>query len=83
MERQGARKHMLSLDAVMYFVRVHAMKETVGATPFGGDLNRWPSRLVDVFVLLQGEHARVEKMRNVAIPPHPTPPQVQQQRTRR
>jgi hypothetical protein len=40
------------------------MKETVGASPYGGDLNKWPSRIVDAFVLLQDEHSRVDNMRN-------------------
>jgi len=49
---------------VMYYVRVRIMKEAVGVSPYGGDLNKWPSRLVDAFVLLQDEHSRVENMRN-------------------
>jgi hypothetical protein len=50
---------------VAYYIKVRAMREAVGASPHGGDLNKWPSRLVDAFVLLQEEHSRVESMKVV------------------
>lgn len=38
------------------------MREVVGASPYGGDLNKWPSRLVDAFIILQSEQQKVEKL---------------------
>lgn len=46
------------------------MRELAGASPYGGDLNKWPSRTVDAFVLLQDEHNRVEQMRIPKKNPH-------------
>ena len=46
----------------MHWVRVRSMKDSVGATPYGGDLNKIPARVVDAFVILQEEHNRVERM---------------------
>ena len=48
----------------MYFVRVRVMKEAMGASPYGGDLNKWPSRLVDAMFLLQKEHKRVDDIKS-------------------
>ena len=56
----------------MYFLEVRTMREVVGVSPYGGDLNKWPSRLVDAFVLLQDEHSHVEKMMQVHPAQHST-----------
>jgi len=53
----------------MHFARVSAMKNIVGASPYGGDLNKWPSRLVDAFILLQEENSRVDSLM-YAVEPH-------------
>ena len=45
------------------------MKNIVGASPYGGDLNKWPSRLVDAFILLQEENSRVDSLM-YAVEPH-------------
>lgn len=39
------------------------MRKSFGASPYGGDLFKWPSRLVDAFVLLQEEHDKVEHLK--------------------
>ena len=53
---------------VMRFERIRTMKEAFGASPYGGDLNKWPSREVDAFIILQQEHQRVENMMYSTIP---------------
>ena len=38
------------------------MREVVGAAPYGGDLNRFPSRIVDALVILHNESLRVDNL---------------------
>lgn len=66
----------------MYWTRVRTIKETIGASPYGGDLNKIPSRIVDAFVILGEEHSRVENMRIVRQSPsqQQNPRQIQQRR---
>lgn len=49
-------------DILEQFVRVKIMKE-FGAVPYGGDLNKFPAKLVDAFAILQAEHAKVESLK--------------------
>ena len=48
---------------VEQFARAKRMKEAAGAAPWGPDLSAWPAREVDVFDLLELEHARTEAAR--------------------
>lgn len=57
-----------SLETVQSFAKAQLMFKNLGASPYGGDLNKWPSKMVDAFVLLQDEHNRVEAMRIVRKP---------------
>ncbi len=57
------------------------MKEGIGVAPYGGDLNKIPSRTVDAFVILQGEMARVDNLSMASS--HSPAPQRPQQRNRR
>lgn len=61
------------------------IRESVGASPYGGDLNKIPSRIVDAFIILTEEHNRVENMRlaRKAPPQHQEHPQMANQRYRR
>jgi hypothetical protein len=52
-----------TLELVQFFARSFIMKEATGASPYGGDLNKYPARLADAFVILQNEHAKVENLR--------------------
>ena len=38
------------------------MKEAIGVSPFGGDLNKFPCRIADAFVVLQQEQSRVDNL---------------------
>ena len=58
----GSRARLNSFELVMHWNRVRMIRESVGAAPHGGDLNKIPSRIVDAFVILAEEHARVENM---------------------
>jgi hypothetical protein len=49
--------------AVEQFARARRMKEATGAAPWGPDLSAWPAREVDLFDLLELEHARTENAR--------------------
>ena len=53
-------------ELVQLFARSQVMHEAFGVSLYGGDLNKWPARLVDAFVLLQEEHRKVENLRNSA-----------------
>ena len=65
----------------MHWNRVRMVRESIGAAPCGGDLNKIPSREVDAFVILAEEHSRVENMRIVRQPQsqQQNPRQIQQQ----
>ncbi len=58
-----------SLELVQLFARTRMMKE-FGASPYGGNLSRWPSKLVDAFTLLQEEHTKVENLRSSPLKTH-------------
>lgn len=49
--------------AVEQFARARRMKEAAGTAPWGPDLSAWPAREVDLFDLLELEHARTEAAR--------------------
>lgn len=51
-----------SQEMVQLFARSLQMKEAAGASLFGNDISKWPSRLVDAFVVLQGESTRVTSL---------------------
>lgn len=41
------------------------MFKSFGASPYGGNISKWPARTVDAFVILQDEHNRVENLKVV------------------
>ena len=55
--------HSDLMDLVQTFAKARVMNEAAGAVLYGGDLNRWPSRLVDAFMVLQDEQTRVDSLR--------------------
>jgi hypothetical protein len=81
-ESRGSRNAQTSLELVAYWSRVRILKESLGASPHGGDLNKFPARIVDAFVILAEEHNRVESMR-YAQQPRPQQQAPTQRRTRR
>ena len=44
-----------------------------GAQYYGGDLSKWPSKVVDIFILFQEEHSRVENIKLTQITTAPKP----------
>lgn len=62
-----------SIDMIVLYARTKVMRE-FGASPYGGDLNKWPAKAVDSFVLIQEEHSRIDKLSIVK----PKPQQQQQ-----
>jgi hypothetical protein len=79
-----ARTRSTSFELLQQWLRVRAMKESIGATPYGGDLNKIPAKIVDAFVILAEEHARVENMRMARQPQSQQQnPRQFQQRSRR
>lgn len=41
-----------------------------GASPYGGDLNKWPATDVDAFVILQQEEIKVNNLMQISdLPP--------------
>lgn len=55
-----------SISLVHLFTRSRLMHETFGASPYGGDLNKWPAREVDAFVILEEERKKVENLRVIS-----------------
>lgn len=51
------------MELIELYDRTLAMKE-LGAVPYGGDLFKYPAKLVDAFVILQGEE---QKVRNLSL----------------
>ena len=62
MYASGERNALTSLELVAYWSRLRILKDSLGALPHGGDLNKFPARIVDAFVILAEEHSRVESM---------------------
>ena len=60
------------LELIQLFARAKVMKD-FGASPYGGDLSKWPSKVVDAFMVFQEEHVRVEGMRVAQSPAPPKP----------
>ena len=58
-----------SLDTVLQWVRAKTMKESLGLSPFAGDLNKMPAKLVDAFTILNQEHSKVERLNVVSSKP--------------
>jgi hypothetical protein len=79
MEDKQPHRGLTSFETVMLYSRTRTMKESFGAVPYGGDLNLWPAKLVDAFIILENERQRVDNLTNVPAPqqrqPQPrTPP---------
>lgn len=49
-------------ETIQAFARAKVMHKSLGVSPYGGDLNKWPSKMVDAFVLLEDESAKVDKI---------------------
>lgn len=49
-----------------------------GATMHGGNLSKWPAKMVDAFLLMQEEHSKVDNMMKVNV----AAPQVQSPKPR-
>jgi hypothetical protein len=66
---------MITVEAqemLQLFLRANIMKE-FGVTMHGGDLSKWPSKVVDAFILLYSEKKRVESMSIARERPMPAP----------
>jgi hypothetical protein len=54
-----------------------------GVAPFGGDMNKWPARLVDAFMVIRQEEMKVENlMRDVTQSERRQRQKVEQQKAR-
>ncbi len=47
---------------VQQYVRTKMLYKVSGASPYGGDLNKWPALDVDVFVILEQESIKVDNL---------------------
>ncbi len=52
-----------SKDLIQSFAKATLLYKSLGASPYGGDLNKWPPRTVDAFVILQDEYNSVESQK--------------------
>ncbi len=51
-------------ETIQSFARAKVMNKALGVSPYGGDLNKWPSKMVDAFVLLEDESSKVDKIQS-------------------
>lgn len=50
------------METVDTFVRIKAMGKVTSASPYGGNLSEWPSRLVDSMIAIQDELSKIEEL---------------------
>lgn len=50
---------------IQEFARLKMLKDTLGLSPYGGNLDKMPAKVADAFVILQDEHSKVESLRFV------------------
>ncbi len=51
-----------SMRRVQWYVRVKMLFKASGASPYGGDLNKWPALDVDAFTILEQESIKVDNL---------------------
>lgn len=49
---------------IQEFARLKMLKDTLGLSPYGGNLDKMPAKVADAFVILQDEQSRVESLRS-------------------
>ena len=70
-------------EVVQEYARFRVMREAFGTTPYGGNLDNFPARLVDAFLLLRQEEIKVEKLsQGTPSQPDVRPQQMFQQKRR-
>lgn len=56
------------MELVQQFVRGKLMHQAFGSSPYGPNLQDWPARIYDAFVILQGAEAQVENLMRAKVP---------------
>lgn len=51
-----------SMRLVQWFSRIRQLYDAAGASPYGGDLNKWSARDVDAFIVLNEQRKKVENL---------------------
>lgn len=52
-------------NLIQEFARLKLLKDTLGLSPYGGDLDKMPAKMVDAFVILQAEQSKIDELRSV------------------
>ena len=52
-----------SIELIQLTTRLNLAKEKTGACAFGPDLSKYPSRLLDAFIVLEREERKIEHAR--------------------
>jgi len=65
---------------VQLYVRYKLMQDTFGVSPYGGDLDKFPARLVDALIIIREEESKVN---NLMVSPSSEPTPKNQQKGRR
>jgi len=49
-------------EVVQEYARFRIMRETFGTSPYGGNLDDWPARLTDAFLILREQEIKVNNL---------------------
>jgi hypothetical protein len=49
-------------EIVQEYARFRIMRETFGTSPYGGNLDEWPAKLVDAFLVLREQEIKVDNL---------------------
>ena len=49
-------------EVVQEYAKFRIMRETFGTAPYGGNLDEWPAKLVDAFLVLREQEIKVNNL---------------------